>query len=168
MTLQGISPASVKIIKYVKIKNTEYFIVQFLKSEFFVRIPDFLTWHKVHNNISFKNKSDNVRTLFKNIESLSRVYRKRLIFKGLGTKVNIVKNLLECKVGYSHLVKILIPEDLRVIRIKNTLIIEGQQAERVGNFSYILYNIKKHNDYKESGIRYKNEKIFTKAIKKKN
>ena len=68
--------------------------------------------------------------------------------------------------GFSHPVKVLIPENLKVIAEKNIVTICGADIERVGQFAARLRALKEPEPYKGKGIRYEGEVIRRKQGKK--
>lgn len=90
-----------------------------------------------------------------------------LILKGLGLKVNLINNILEFKLGYSHKSFININSEISVKIKKNLLFLQSVNEEKLGNFLYNIKELKKPDVYKGKGIWYKNEKMILKIIKKK-
>lgn len=93
---------------------------------------------------------------------------KKLIFKGLGLKASLIQNdILELKLGFSHLIKVKIPlNKIWVKLIKNGLLIFSLDLVLVTNFMYKIKSLKLPNIYKGKGIWYKNETLSLKEIKK--
>jgi large subunit ribosomal protein L6 len=101
------------------------------------------------------------------IKKLKKPVIKCLLFKGLGLKINaLTDKFIDLKLGYSHNVKINIPKNIKVTRIKNFLLIEGINAALVGNFADFIKKKRLPDLYKGKGIFYKNETIKLKLIKK--
>jgi large subunit ribosomal protein L6 len=97
-------------------------------------------------------------------------FRKDLELKGLGYKANIENNTIILSVGFSHLVKIVIPKTLKVnIKImpdKTTVIsVFGIDKCEVGTFAATIRQVRPPEPYKGFGIKYINEKIIRKAGK---
>jgi large subunit ribosomal protein L6 len=94
--------------------------------------------------------------------------KKKLILKGLGFKISMDdNNNLELKLGYSHIIKLPIPEDDIVVKIeKNAITIEGFDSIQVGNFTTKIRNLRVPDSYKGKGFWYKNESIILKEVKK--
>jgi len=103
------------------------------------------------------------------IKNLEKPFKKSLILKGLGFRITLGADstYLELKLGFSHLIKVLIPTDeVKVSVIKNILIVEGFDPMHVGNFIERIRNLKFPDIYKGKGFWYKNEIISLKEIKK--
>lgn len=107
------------------------------------------------------------RTLiFNMIEGVTKGFEKKLEIVGVGYGANIESNQIVLKVGYAHLVKIPIPEDLKVSVEKNIITIQGIDKEKVGNFAAKIRSVRKPDSYKGKGIRYLGEEIKLKPAKK--
>ena len=105
------------------------------------------------------------------IKGVSIGFSKTLILEGLGysAEVNQEREII-FRLGFSHLVKIKIPEDIDV-EIKSfkgqyQIVISGKDKQKVGQFASSIRKIKPRNVYKLKGFRYLDEKIKTKPIKK--
>ena len=101
------------------------------------------------------------------LKDFNRIFIKKLILKGLGLKVNLLNKLsLQLKLGFSHLVDIVIPNNLIVSFSKSIIAIQGTDATAVGNFANLVKRKKLPDAYKGKGIWYKNEKLILKTVKK--
>nr|YP_009237660.1 ribosomal protein L6 [Trachydiscus minutus]AML60671.1 ribosomal protein L6 [Trachydiscus minutus] len=98
-------------------------------------------------------------------------YRRQLNLVGIGYQASLEKkgssNFLVLKLGYSHLVKLLIPDTLKVTCPKpRFVLITGTSPQKVNNFAALLRVLKLPNPYKEKGIYYKGETLKLKQGKK--
>ena len=101
------------------------------------------------------------------IKRVDKAVKKKLILKGLGFKISMVDNNLEFKLGYSHIIKLQIPEDEIFVKIeKNSVTVEGFDSIQVGNFVTKIKNLRLPDSYKGKGFWYKNESIILKEVKK--
>ena len=79
-----------------------------------------------------------------------------------------VNQILVLRLGFSHNVEYLIPSDIKINCIKPTLIsVFGVNYETVTKVAAEIRSFKKTEPYKGKGIRYLNEVIITKEVKKK-
>ena len=93
-------------------------------------------------------------------------YEKKLEINGVGYKVQIQDKNLLISLGFSHPVKISVPDGLTIsIPNPNLLIIQGVNKELVGNFSAKIRGIKTAEPYNLKGIKYVDEIIHRKAGK---
>ena len=100
------------------------------------------------------------------LDGVNTLYKKILILEGIGYKAESQGNNLLLGLGFSHPVKIAVPQDLKVSCEKNVITISGVDNERVGAFAAMLRDLKKPEPYKGKGIRYQNEVILRKEGKK--
>ncbi len=97
---------------------------------------------------------------------VNTLYQKKLIVEGIGFKSDIKGKELNLALGFSHPVKVMIPDDLKVTAEKNVITIAGIDCESVGQFSAKVRSLKKPEPYKGKGIRYDDEVIRRKQGKK--
>lgn len=102
---------------------------------------------------------------------VSSGFTKTLILEGLGYNVEITpEKELVFKLGYSHPVKIKIPDNIKVeikpLKGQFHIIISGNDKEKVGQFASFVRKIKPRNIYKLKGFRYLDEKVKVKPVKK--
>ena len=75
---------------------------------------------------------------------------------------------LVLQIGFSHEVKVAIPEGIAIKAEKPTVIsISGADRQRVGQIAAEIRSLKKPEPYKGKGIKYQGEKIRRKEGKKK-
>jgi large subunit ribosomal protein L6 len=128
------------------------------------------------NEIKLKPKQENSSSIalwgtyashIKNmITGVNKVYEKKLIVEGVGFKVEVAGKELVLNLGFSHQIKVNIPEELNVTAEKNTITISGINKETVGQFASKVRSLKKPEPYKGKGIRYDGEIIRRKQGKK--
>jgi large subunit ribosomal protein L6 len=95
-----------------------------------------------------------------------QAFSKKLIIEGIGFKSEVKGKELVLSVGFSHPVKLPIPEGLSVTAEKNVITVSGSDKELVGRFSAVVRDQKKPEPYKGKGIRYEREVIRRKEGKK--
>ncbi len=100
------------------------------------------------------------------IAGVTQGFEKKLVLEGVGFKSAVVGNILDLALGFSHPVKIEIPEGLTVTAEKNVVTISGTDKEQVGQFSAYVRSLKKPEPYKGKGFRYNDEVIRRKQGKK--
>ena len=93
-------------------------------------------------------------------------FSKKLLVEGVGFKWDVAGKTLNLALGFSHPVKMAIPEGLTVVAEKATLTISGFDKELVGQFAANIRALKKPEPYKGKGIRYDGEVIRRKQGKK--
>ncbi|MEA4115181.1 50S ribosomal protein L6 [Mycoplasma sp. 744] len=97
---------------------------------------------------------------------VSKGFIKELVIKGVGYRATLKDKIIEIAAGYSHLVNVNIPNDVKVEINKPTEItIKGINKESVGQFASIIRSVRKPNPYSGKGIAYKDEVIRRKEGK---
>ncbi len=104
-----------------------------------------------------------VRTMMKGVET---PFKRGLILEGVGYKVELKGKELVFTVGFSHQVKLVVPEGLTAIVEKNSITIEGCDKQMVGQFAANVRDVKPPEPYLGKGIRYNDEVIRRKQGKK--
>jgi large subunit ribosomal protein L6 len=112
-----------------------------------------------------------LRALLNNkIIGVEHGFEKILILEGLGYSAEVKEKKILLKVGFSHPVELEIPDDLSVEvkpeKGRNLIYIRGVDKEQVGNFAAKIKKVKKADRYHAKGLRYINEVIKLKPVKK--
>ena len=101
------------------------------------------------------------------IKGVSEGYEKGLEIIGVGYRFQVQGKLLTVNAGYSHPVKLTVPEGLTVEAISTTeIVVKGIDKELVGEFAANVRKVRKPEPYKGKGIRYKGEFVRRKEGKK--
>jgi len=107
------------------------------------------------------------RSLIANmIQGVSVGFEKKLEIQGIGFKAVIEGEDLVLYVGFSHLVRVKIPKDIKIIVEKNIITVSGVNKERVGQITALIRKVKPPEPYKGKGIRYLGEVVRKKVGKK--
>ena len=132
-------------------------------------------------NDNFKNFHGTANALIKNmiigvtegftkeleINGVTEGYQKQLEAVGVGYRFAVAGKTITVNAGYSHPVKVEIPEGITVEAPSNTeLTIKGIDKCLVGEFAANIRKIRQPEPYKGKGIRYKDEYIRRKEGKK--
>ena len=124
--------------------------------------------------VSLKNETRNLRslhglyrTLINNmIIGVSEQFELTLILKGVGYRAAVQGKEIVLNLGYSHPVKINIPETISVEVVQNTTInLKSCDKELLGLFASNIRAWRRPEPYKGKGILYKDEQILRKAGK---
>ena len=107
------------------------------------------------------------RTLINNmILGVSQQFDLTLILKGVGYRAVVQGKEIVLNLGYSHPVKIEIPNDIQVEVVQNTTInLKSCDKEALGLFAANIRAWRLPEPYKGKGILYKDEQIIRKAGK---
>ena len=109
------------------------------------------------------------RTMVANmVHGVQQTFKKELEIQGVGYRAQVQGNSLKLNLGYSHDVDFAIPAGVTVTCPKQTeIIVEGHDAQLVGQVAANIRDWRRPEPYKGKGIRYKGEYIFQKEGKKK-
>jgi len=101
------------------------------------------------------------RTLiFNMVIGVSEQFKLILKLNGIGYKAHIEKNILILSLGYSHLIKKIIPNNIFVKLLQNTnIILKSCEKEKLGLFVSQLRSCRPPEPYKGKGILFENEII---------
>ena len=141
-----------------------------------ISIPDTIGIQQDENTLKVSLKNDNrnlrslhglYRTLINNmIIGVSEQFELTLILKGVGYRAAVQGKEIVLSLGYSHPVKIDIPETISVEVVQNTTInLKSCDKELLGLFGSNIRAWRRPEPYKGKGILYKNEQILRKAGK---
>jgi len=161
-------------LSFIIIKQKKFILINLNLKKFYFFIPSQIKIKKSINSLTFsylpetKKSNDILCNNFKKwLQSKEKPFIKKLILKGLGLKVNLINtNILEFKLGFSHLIKLIIPKTISITLIKNVIVLESFNLVELGNIANKIKVLKKPNPYKGKGIWYKNEKLNFKVVKK--
>ena len=107
------------------------------------------------------------RTLINNmVLGVSQQFDLTLILKGVGYRAAVQGKEIVLNLGYSHPVKIAIPDEIKVEVVQNTTInLKSCDKEALGLFAANIRAWRLPEPYKGKGILYKDEQIIRKAGK---
>ena len=100
------------------------------------------------------------------VQGVNNSFSKVLEFEGVGYKAEVSGNDLILNMGFSHSVKLRIPDNLTVTAQKNQITVSGLDKEQVGLFAAKIRKVRPIEPYKLRGIKYRGEIIKKKAGKK--
>jgi large subunit ribosomal protein L6 len=124
--------------------------------------------------VNLKNETKNLRslhglyrTLINNmIIGVSEQFQLTLILKGVGYRALVQNKEIILSLGFSHPVKIIIPENISVEVERNTIInLKSCDKELLGLFASNIRAWRRPEPYKGKGILYQNEQILRKVGK---
>ncbi len=106
------------------------------------------------------------RTLLANcVEGVTKGFAKTLEVIGVGYKVAVNGRMVELAVGYSHPVKMEMPQGIDAKAEGNKLTVMGIDKELVGEVAARIRRVRPPEPYKGKGIKYSDEVIRRKAGK---
>ncbi|MFA6099925.1 MAG: 50S ribosomal protein L6 [Patescibacteria group bacterium] len=108
-----------------------------------------------------------IRQLVSNaVDGVQKPFSKSLEFVGVGFRVALEGSKgLNIEVGFSHPVKVALPEGIQATVEKQILTVTGIDKQVVGEFAARIRRIKPPEPYKGKGIKYTTETVRRKAGK---
>ena len=95
-------------------------------------------------------------------------YEKILELVGVGYRAALKGNQLNLQLGYSHDINFDIPEDIKIVVEKQTIVkVSGSDKQLVGTVASKIKSFRKPEPYKGKGIRERGQYILRKEGKKK-
>lgn len=107
------------------------------------------------------------RSLLANmVEGVTTGFEKRLQIIGVGYRAALKGKDLEVQAGYSHPVKVPVPEGIEFeVPAPTSIVVRGNDKQAVGEIAAKIRKIRKPEPYKGKGIRYEGEYVRKKAGK---
>lgn len=163
--IKSISIPTDVVIEFVFINSHKFIVFKNSKNILkYFPVPAYIKIAKVDNLLTISSIADGNEKLHSEsdtflahlkseLEKLNRVFKKKLILKGLGYRITLSENKkLELKLGFSHLIKLNIPENIRVKAKKNFMSVEGNDKVLLGNFVDKIISLKSPDSYKGKGF----------------
>lgn len=118
---------------------------------------------KEESNALWGTYASHVMNMIKGVNS---PYEKKLAIEGVGFKWDVQGDTVNLNLGFSHPVKVKVPQGITVKTEKGNMTVSGIDKEKVGQFAADIRSLKKPEPYKGKGIRYETEVIRRKQGKK--
>lgn len=99
------------------------------------------------------------------IIGVSKGFSRSLEVVGTGYRAVMEGSTLVLSLGYSHQIKFLTPEGVKIEVVENKINITGSNKEQLGDIAYKIKQFRKPDSYKGKGIRYFGEKLRLKPGK---
>ena len=96
---------------------------------------------------------------------VTKGFEKKLEVNGVGYRVNMQGRTLVLNLGFSHEIRVNLPEGIDVAVEGNNITITGANKHSVGTFADDIRKLRKPEPYKGKGIKYADEVIRRKAGK---
>ena len=106
--------------------------------------------------------------LIKNhIKGLTQGHERRLTLKGVGYRAKLSGSKIELTLGFSHPVFYIAPEGVQVeVPSSTEIVIKGHDKQVVGQVAADIRSFRPPEAYKGKGVRYHDEVVQTKEVKK--
>jgi len=108
-----------------------------------------------------------IRLIENMIRGVTNFFEKRLQLIGVGFNAKVERENLVLNIGFSHLVNFSIPKGIKIEVEKNNLVVvKGIDKQLVGKIAAEIRQLRKPDVYRGKGIKYEDEEIRKKAVKK--
>ena len=174
MSRVGIRPVEIAENIQVEIKPNK-FVARGSNGELLVSIPhgiklkqdkNTVVVERIGNSKYYRALHGTVRALIQNaVTGVANKYEKKLELVGIGYRAVIDGSSLILQVGFTHSVKMDIPNGLQVAVQKNIISVAGANKQVLGQFCADVRAVRKPEPYKGKGIRYVGEKVRMKQGK---
>jgi len=171
-------PSNISVI-FIKIINERFLCLKNMRHDqiIYVKIPSNLFIIKENNILKIETKifdsfkDTNLKTfnrfLTDTISSLRVLSKKIITVKGLGLKISLDLNILQFKLGYSHLIFLDISKQYIFVKVyKKFMVLSGFNKIKLGNNANRIFQLKKADSYKGRGLFLKDKIFILKPVKK--
>ena len=133
------------------------------------REGEVLRVHPVDESRAANAMSGTFRALIANmVEGTSKGFERRLQLLGTGYRAQTQGSALNLSLGFSHPVIYKLPEGIRAETPTQTeIVIKGADKQRVGQVAAEIRAFREPEPYKGKGVRYADERVVLKEVKKK-
>ncbi len=109
------------------------------------------------------------RALLQNmITGVTAGFQRKLQLVGVGYRSQMQGSTLNLVLGYSYPVGYVVPQDISIETPTQTeVVVKGIDKQRVGQIAAEIRSLRPPEPYKGKGIRYQNEAVASKEVKKK-
>lgn len=107
-----------------------------------------------------------VRIIRNMMQGVTQGFEKQLELEGVGYRMNVQGKVLDLALGFSHPVKLDIPEGVEVKIENSVLTVSGIDKQEVGQFAANIKSLRPVEPYKGKGFRYVGEVVRRKEGKK--
>jgi len=173
--MSRIGKQPIKILDNIDVKIDNNFVI--------VKGPKGELKEKIHKDVSVEIKDKEILISLKNnkntaiwgtmrslianmIDGVINGVEKKLVYEGVGYRINLEGKKLVMHLGYSHIIEIEAPKGIEFKVEKNIITVSGIDKQLVGQVAADIRAKRKPEPYKGKGIRYDEEIIRRKAGKK--
>ncbi len=102
------------------------------------------------------------------VVGVSTGFQRKLVLVGVGYRAKVQGNILNLSLGFSHPVDFQLPEGITAdVPTQTEVVIKGVDKQKVCQVAAVIRSIRPPEPYKGKGIRYHDEVIVLKEVKKK-
>lgn len=174
MSRIGIKPVIIPEGVNVTLTNSEAKVTG-PQGELVVNLPHGVTVNQKENVLSVSRVSNlkhyralhgTIRALLQNaVTGVKDGFTKKLELIGIGYRAAVEGSELVLQLGFTHPVRVTVPEGLSIKIEKNVISINGRDKHRLGQFAAEVRSIRPPEPYKGKGVRYQGEQVRMKQGK---
>lgn len=99
---------------------------------------------------------------------VSAGFQRKLLLVGVGYRAKVQGNILNLSLGFSHPVDFKLPEGVTAeVPVQTEVVLKGVDKQQVCQVAAVIRSLRPPEPYKGKGIRYHDEVIVLKEVKKK-
>jgi large subunit ribosomal protein L6 len=134
-----------------------------------VRDGSNIVFEPADESVEAKAMSGTYRSLVANmVEGVSKGFEKRLQLVGTGFRAQVQGNALNLSLGFSHPVVHALPAGVKAETPTPTeVVLKGADKQVVGQVAAEIRGYREPEPYKGKGVRYADERVVLKEVKKK-
>lgn len=108
------------------------------------------------------------RSLINNmVTGVTEGYKRELEIVGIGYRAEVQGNTVTFSLGFAHKISYPIPQGIEIVVNNQTEVsVSGIDGQLVGEVAAKIHSMREPEPYKGKGIRYKNEQVRRKSVKK--
>ncbi len=102
------------------------------------------------------------------VQGVTKGFEKKLTLVGTGYRAQAQGQAVNLSLGFSHPVVYKLPDGIKVVTpTQNDIVISGSDKQKVGQVAADIRAFRPPEPYKGKGVRYSDEKVALKEVKKK-
>ena len=120
------------------------------------------------NSRRSKELAGTIASLVSNsIMGVTKKWQKRLLLQGVGYRARMNGESLNLQLGFSHPINYTVPTDIEVTTPSQTeIVVSGIDRQHVGQVAAEIRSFRPPDSYKGKGVRYADERVRLKEMKK--
>jgi large subunit ribosomal protein L6 len=102
------------------------------------------------------------------VKGVSKGFEKKLTLVGVGYRAQAKGSVLNLSLGFSHPIDFPVPQGIKVETPSQTeIVVSGADRQQVGQVAAVIRSFRPPEPYKGKGVRYSDEQVLRKEVKKK-
>lgn len=102
------------------------------------------------------------------VKGVTKGFEKKIVLVGVGYRAQAKGQILNLMLGFSHSIDFTIPNEIKVATpSQNDIVLFGANYQQLGQVAAKIRSFRPPEPYKGKGVRYADENILRKEVKKK-